>query len=149
MNSLTQADDWFEQQRLHCAAEDGEVSEVQRLLASGFSLDAYDDIGFTPLHHAARSEHYKIAVLLLEAGSNVNAHDQDRAGETAIGVAARGHYPEMVELLLQHGANPDISGWMGLTARLRAAHRTDEDGKSILALIERFRPSPKPSKAAR
>jgi ankyrin repeat protein len=149
MNRPNQTDDWFEQERLHRAAEDGDISEVQRLLASGFSLDSYDDISFTPLHYAARAEHYKVAVALLEAGANVNAHDQDRAGETAVGVAALGNYPEMVELLLQRGANPDIPGWMGLTARLRATRRTDEDGRKILALIECYRPSPKTSKAAR
>jgi hypothetical protein len=51
----------------------------------------------------------------------------------------------MVELLLRHGANPDISGWMGFTARVRAQRRTDEDGKEISAVIERlFPPKPNP-----
>lgn len=138
-------DDWFENERLHRAAGDGDISEVKRLLASGRPLDAYDDISFTPLHHAVRGEHYKVAVLILDSGANVNAHDRDNAGETAVAVAARGDYPEMVELLLQRGADPDISGWMAFTARLRAKQRTDEGGRNILALIERYRPSPESS----
>jgi ankyrin repeat protein len=134
-------DDWFERERLHRAASDGDLSDVERLVNAGSPLDLFDDISYTPLHHAVRAEHYKIAQLLLSKGANVNAHDFERAGDSPLAVAARGEYPEMVELLLTHGANPDIPGWMAITARLRAKQRKDENGEKILALIERYCPS--------
>jgi ankyrin repeat protein len=134
-------DDWFERERLHRAADSGDLSQMQQHLASGCPLNTYDDISFTPLHYAARSEHYRAAALLLDAGADVNAHEQEKAGETPLCVAVKGEYPEMVELLLQRGADPDIPGWMGVTARVRAHQRTDEDGRTIFAIIERLCPS--------
>jgi ankyrin repeat protein len=136
MRTSESLDDWMERTRLHSAAEDGDLGEVKRLVSSGHSVHAFDELSFTPLHYAVRGEHYKVAVFLLEAGANVNAHDHEKAGETALGVAARGEYPEIVELLLRHGASPDIPGWMGVTARERARSRTDEDGQRIFALFQ-------------
>ncbi|MEW5788211.1 MAG: ankyrin repeat domain-containing protein [Pseudomonadota bacterium] len=134
-------DDWFERERLHRAAEDGDISEVERLVNAGSPLDIFDDISYTPLHYAVRAERYKVVQLLLSKGANVNACDFERIGDSPLAVAARGEYPEMVELLLTHGADPDIPGWMAITARLRAKTRKDEDGQEILALIERYCPS--------
>ena len=66
----------------------------------------------------------------------MNAYDEEKAGETALGVAAHGEYPEIVGLLLRHAASPDIPGCMGVTARERAKSRSDEDGQKIFALFE-------------
>jgi hypothetical protein len=59
-------------------------------------------------------------------------------GETPLSLAVQGEYPEMVELLMKHGANPDIQGWVGLTARIRAKRRVDDTGRGIAAIIESF-----------
>ena len=141
-------DDWFERERFHRAAADGDMPEVERLVHSGAEIGAFDDLSRTPLHYAAEQEHYKVAQWLLEHGANVNAYDEKMIGETALCLAAQKDYPEMVELLLSHGANPDINGWVGLTARVRAQRRTDDDGRKIAALIEKYRP-PKPNPGAR
>jgi ankyrin repeat protein len=71
----------------------------------------------------------------------VNANEAEKIGETTLCLAVQRDYPEMVELLLKNGANPDITGWMGLSARLRARRRKDEDGKKIMQLIEIYSPS--------
>jgi ankyrin repeat protein len=138
-------DDWFERERLHRAAAEGDMQEIAKLVAAGAAVNDFDDLCMTPLHYAVKGEHYKVALWLLERGALVNANDEAHIGETPLCVAAQGNYPEMVELLLRHGANPDISGWMGFTARVRAQRRTDEDGKEISAVIERlFPPKPNP-----
>jgi ankyrin repeat protein len=136
----SQHDDWFERERLHRAAEDGDLPEVERLVNAAGLPEVFDDISYTPLHYAVRGEHYKVAEFLLSKGANVNAHETERAGDTPLAVAARGENPEMAELLLEHGADPDIPGWMAITARTRAKKRTDEEGRKISALIERHRP---------
>jgi ankyrin repeat protein len=138
---MPNTDDWFERERLHRAAADNDMYEVVRLIGEGFSLDAFDDLQMTPLHHAVQNEHYKLARWLLENGAPVNANDEARIGETPLCLAAQGKYPEIVELLIQHGADPDINGWMGLTARIRAQSRTDAEGKEISSVIERLCPS--------
>lgn len=137
-------DDRFERERLHRAAADGDLSEVERLVAEGAEINAFDDLSRTPLHYAAENEHYKVTAWLLEHGAAVNAYDEKMIGETALCLAAQKHYPEMVELLLKHGADPDINGWVGLTARIRAQRRKDDDGRRIANLIEKYRP-PRPN----
>jgi len=135
-------DDWFERERLHRAAADGDLPEVERLVGTGTEINAFDDLSRTPLHYAAEHEHYKVAVWLLDHGANINAYDEKMIGETALCLAAQKDYPEMVELLLKYGADPDINGWVGLTARIRAQRRKDDEGRKIAALIEKYRPPP-------
>jgi ankyrin repeat protein len=141
-------EDWFEFERLHRAAAEGDLAEMRRLVATGYALDAFDDMNQTPLHYAAEGEHYKAAEWLLDQGASVNAHDEEQIGETPLCLAVRRDYPEMVELFLRRGADPDIRGWMGLTARIRAHERKDEDGHKIACLIESYRP-PQPNPGAK
>ena len=122
-------------EKLHFTAADGALSLVSSLLASGAELDVHDDLGYTPLHYAAKHDHYKIAELLINHGADVNANDEERIGETPLAVAVRSASPGLVELLLQKGADPTISGWMGLTALDRATKRRDEDGVEIQRLL--------------
>lgn len=134
-------DDWFERERLHRAAADGDQEELRRLVAAGgHPLDAFDDLGRTPLHYAVEGEHYRAADWLIQQGASVNAHDEATIGETPLSLAVQRDCPEMVELLLAHGADPDITGWMGNTARMRAQRRKDDDGKAIAALVQRYQP---------
>jgi ankyrin repeat protein len=139
MTFMDHGDDYFEAERLHRAAEDGDIAEMERLIEAGYSIGRFDDLSYTPLHRAVEKEQYKAALWLLKHGAEVNTNEEDRIGETALCIGVRGHYPEIVELLLQHGANPDISGWMGLTATRRARDRKDEEGKKICELVERYR----------
>ena len=141
-------EDWFEAEQLIRAAQDGDLLSVQRLAAQGFNVNLMDELGKAALHHCVEREHYKLALWLMENGANVNLHDDEMIGETALSLAARGHYPEMVELLLKHGADPDITGWMQQTARTRARRRNDPEGKKIAALIEHYKPA-KPNPGSR
>ena len=141
-------DDWFEAERLIRAAGEGDVAEMSRLVSSGYDVNLMDDLSRAALHYAATEGQYLAAKWLLEHGAEVNLNDEEMIGETPLCLAAQLDYPEMVELLLQHGADPDISGWMQLTARIRAHRRKDEDGRKIAAMIERYRPS-KPNPGSR
>ena len=133
--------DWFAREQLHRAVRDGDVREMRRLLDAGFSPQLFDDLSRTPLHYAVEGEHYRAAALLLDADVPVNLHEADKIGETPLSLAVQGDYVEMVALLLRHGADPDIPGWMGLTARLRAHKRKDQVGRQIAALLARHAPA--------
>lgn len=135
---MTLREDWFEAERLHRAAGDGTLSEISRLVSDGLDIDAFDDLSRTPLHYAVENERYQAAELLIDLGAVVNRHDEEMIGETPLSLAVQGDYPEMVELLLMHGANPDIQGWMGLTARIRAKRRVDDIGRNIAKIIDSF-----------
>ena len=79
-------DDWFIKEQLHFAAQDGNLAEVQRLVDSGYDVNAFDeDLYFTPLHYAAKGGHVKVMKYLISVGADVNAHNPKAAGETPLG----------------------------------------------------------------
>jgi hypothetical protein len=58
----------------------------------------------------------EIARLFIERGENVNEQSQDATSKkTALHLAAREHYPEMIALLLSNGADPSIRDRYGAT----------------------------------
>ena len=140
---MTMDDDWFEIERLHRAAADADLPEVQRLVAAGHALDAFDEADRTPLHWAADAGHLAVVECLLGLGADANAHLAARIGETALCLAVQRNEPAIVSVLLAAGADPDLPGWMGLTARLRAQRRQDANGRRIALLIDGQRPAPR------
>ncbi|WP_067272842.1 ankyrin repeat domain-containing protein [Mitsuaria sp. 7] len=132
-------DDWFEAERLHRAAHEGDITEMKRLIAQGYDVNLFDDLGNTPLHEAVRADRYRVAEWLLDHGASVNANEAERIGETPLCFAVQRGYPEMVALLLKRGADPDINGWMGLTARIRAQKRADDEGREMSAMMAKVR----------
>ncbi len=95
---------------LHFAAdagirvEDKRCAEmVEKLLAQGADVHAKESRwGRTPLHGAAYKGRYKTAGLLIAAGANVNATDNE--GKTPLSLAQEKGRTEIVELLRKHGA---------------------------------------------
>jgi ankyrin repeat protein len=118
---------------LHAAAADGRLDLAKRLLERGASAEALDAGGSTPLHLAARSLRTDVVRLLLRQKPDVNLQrfdDQGRpVGPTALlavldpghGAAGRsllGRTRETAELLLEHGADPNLAGYDGRTPLL-------------------------------
>ena len=74
--------DWFEREQLHFAAGAGDLERVQALVSEGFDVDAFDDaLGMTPLHYAAKNEHFEVVEFLLERGG-MRTLITNRASET-------------------------------------------------------------------
>jgi hypothetical protein len=100
------------------AVDTGDVDLVRLLLKAGGLklLHAFDDdLAWTPLMAAAKNGDVAMVRYLLDAGSDVNAHDEAKIGDTALMLAVRyGHYDTAV-VLIEHGADPTIPGWMGRT----------------------------------
>ena len=71
---------------------------------------------------------------LLNIGANVDSKDPD--GNTALHCAAYTSTVEMVQFLLQRGADPNIKGNCGTTPLMLAVHR--EDKQAALALANLF-----------
>lgn len=125
---------------VHTAAENGDLELLKILVESGAEacLRSFDDIDRTPLHCACKSGALEVVEYLLSCGIDVNANNEDRIGDTALSDVAQTCTPEMAKLLLEHGANPLIPGWMQLTAYDRALKRKKADGLKVIALIERY-----------
>jgi len=86
---------------LHAPAQAGHAALVERLLARGANVHAWDENGRTPLHLAAQAGHREVAELLLEHGADVNAADLQ--GHTPTGLAAEAGHEELAEFLREHG----------------------------------------------
>ena len=116
----------FELGQLHQAAAHGNIDEIKRLLRSDHLklINVFDELSLTPLMHAAMNGQVAAVKLLLAAGANVNAHDNPRIGNTAINEVAGDGTFEIIEVLLEAGADPTIRGWMNLNALDRARSRS-------------------------
>lgn len=87
------------------AARVGNVEILQLLLEHGadpnYETDAYF---YTALMYASREGNTEAAKALVDAGAHVNAEDDFE--ESVLLRAVEGNHPEMVKLLLKHGADP-------------------------------------------
>ena len=108
------------------AVETGDIALVRLLLKEGgeWLLDAFDsDLSSTPLMHAVKSGDLAMMAFLIDAGSDVNANEEAKFGDTALMVAVQGGNYDAAKLLVEHGADPTIRGWMRRTALDHAAER--------------------------
>jgi hypothetical protein len=121
---------------LHWASEHGDTAMVTALLeADGRSfLQAFDEVGNTPLGICAGRGHLALVNLILSVGADVNAHDQCHVGETALARAVQAGHLDVVRRLLDAAADPTIPGWMALTA-LHRAQLGGEARASLLTLM--------------
>lgn len=89
------------------AVKSGNTARVVELLdGSPALIQAQDNEGSTPLHHAAWKGHKEMAALLLERGADV--HAQNRVGHwggTPLHAAAHANQRAIAELLIQRGAD--------------------------------------------
>jgi ankyrin repeat protein len=100
---------------LHCAIAPGNPAIVSRLLDFGAQPNVADHDGRTPLWLAAHKEDARIAALLLGYKADPNC----RVGKnrlTPLMVAAKNGRIEVVNLLLDRGADPLLAAEDGRTA---------------------------------
>lgn len=83
------------------AAKSGDAKIVKILLECGANIEGEDTSG--PLHVACSWGHKEVAQILLSNGADVNAIKI--WGVTPLGMAAECLRPEMMQMLLDHGAN--------------------------------------------
>ena len=103
----------FQRTPLHSAAYNhGQRETMEILVANGATIEAQDNDKRTPLHLAMWSN-TNIVPALLDAGANPNA--LDRLGETPLHLAAHACRPEMISLLLKHGASVGLVNASGRT----------------------------------
>jgi ankyrin repeat protein len=107
---------------LHAAAANGDVKEIERLIAAGERPDIQDARSRTPLHVAVYRKHHDAARALIRLGANPNAFDADRYD--ILTIAAVQNDIDMLKLALEGGANPgNVTSPYDGTALIAAAHR--------------------------
>lgn len=109
---------------LHVAVESwgSNVSLVKKLICNENINSEIPDDGCTPLQIAARNGHVDTALLLINAGANVNAGDF--MDQTPLHAAAADGFLAVVKLLLERDANPGSRDYLGYMP----IHRALESG---------------------
>lgn len=84
------------------AASQGDLYEIQRLEASGVSLDEGDYDARTGIHLAASEGHEDVVRYFIEQRVDINP--KDRWGGTPLADAMRGNHTKVIEILEKNGA---------------------------------------------
>ncbi|AOG23321.1 ankyrin repeat domain-containing protein [Acidovorax sp. RAC01] len=108
-------------QGLHAAAARGDVSALNRLLATRPDVNARDAYGRTPLHVATHARHGEAVRALAKAGANLDLLESDRYD--AVTIAAVADDEATLRVLLQLGASAkQVTSRYDGTALIAAAH---------------------------
>ncbi len=112
--------------RLNSAIKNRDLAKVEDLIHDAevlrFDLNSYTEAKVTPLHYAVLKTRegldvsLKIVQRLLDAGCDINKASCDSGVYSPLISAARKALPDMVTLLLSHGADRNFSDPTGKTA---------------------------------
>lgn len=111
-------------------ARKGTASQVETLYKNTpDQIDAINDAGYTPLILATYHGNYEVAKALLKYTTSINANSS--SGTALMAATVKGS-PQLVSLLLDHAADPNITDGNGSTALLYAIFFKNTD---IVALL--------------
>lgn len=137
-----QAPDPATQQRLNrellLAVRDNRAAAVERLLGSGASANAMKDAhyGDTALTIAARGGQTEIALLLIEAGADVDRRaDGTPYGNTPLIVAVTARQSATAWLLVQHRANVHARTLLSGTGPTALYYAVDTSQSSVVSML--------------
>ena len=86
----------------------GDAIAVRRFLEQKGDPNLHNSVGESPLTVAATVGQTRLVELLLLAGAHVNYHSEPYSGWTALYAASMNGHRKTVEVLLKHGADPNI-----------------------------------------
>ena len=113
------AGEWYPEEDEYIVEIEEEL--VRWLLDQGLDINARNEGGNTPLHHAASASAIEIVELLLDAGADVHARDRGGAAPLHYVYGSRGLktreglLPDVALLLLRHGADVNAQDLEGRT----------------------------------
>jgi len=95
---------------LHFATKDKQEEVAKLLISYGADINAQDETGKPPIFHALRNPYLKITKLLLTNKANIKDNPE------LLTIAVLNKCTEIVEVLLEHGADVNTSDEWGRTA---------------------------------
>lgn len=104
----------------------GKTNQVMLHIARDINLvNACAEDGFQPLGLACFFGHYETAEYLIKAGASINSQSQNYLQAAPIQSAAAAGHLKIVQLLLNHNANPNVREQNGFTPLHAAAQNGD------------------------
>ena len=128
----------------------GTVADVRQALDAGAKIDAKDKKGITALMYAARDNvHPEVITILLDAaaefnrkshwyklGKKVDINDANKEGKTALMFAVENNSPEVMQVLLNAGADASIKDKQNLTVLMAYAARDNAEPMVMEMLLK-------------
>uniref|UniRef100_A0A9J8ACC7 Ankyrin repeat and SOCS box containing 14b n=1 Tax=Cyprinus carpio carpio TaxID=630221 RepID=A0A9J8ACC7_CYPCA len=108
---------------LHEASVLGLDNFVYLLLQSGADPNIVDVCEHTPLGLAAQAGHFNVVEILLQKGASVWSKPQSPGSASVLFDAAASGNPDIISLLLEYGADPNVPTHTGHLPIHRAAYR--------------------------
>ncbi len=122
---------------LHAAIFNGDIEVIRLILEAGGDPNIVDNEDYLPLQFAVQQNSLEIAKLLLQYGAGRTINESGGfCGDTALGVAIRELNVPMIELLLDHGADPEALDSDDQMARENLPPREESDSESWNATVE-------------
>ena len=116
---------------LHEAAANGDIAEIEKLIADGEKPNIQDSKSRTPLHVAVYMKQHAAARALLKLGANPNALEIDRYD--IVTIASVANDLEMLKLALDGGGSAkNITSRYDGTALIAAAHLGHTEAVKLL-----------------
>ncbi|XP_066274537.1 ankyrin repeat and SOCS box protein 4-like isoform X1 [Branchiostoma lanceolatum] len=94
---------------IHAACEGGHSECVRLLLEYGADAEATDEGGFRPLHKCTTNDYLGCVHVLVGFNAQVNARTEDEQSNSLLHIAAKAGLGDLVDLLLESGANPNLT----------------------------------------
>lgn len=127
---------------LMLAAREGDVVRLNELIESGVAIDEVDQNGRTAFLHASINGEFDAAKLLLKAGANINAMDNEgytAAHLTILGRSSQRTRRFLSQLLIKHEADLTVCDTYGFSPLMLCAksryYKLMENGRPDLAKI--------------
>ena len=121
------------------AVKSNDYNKVKELLEKEADVNAKDERDRTLLMIAVYNNNYEISKLLIENGADINEQDdmKNNLGWTALleaiilGNGGKEH-TEITDLLLKHGADPNIADRNGVTPLMHAKEKEYKEIETLL-----------------
>ncbi|KAK7494685.1 hypothetical protein BaRGS_00014083 [Batillaria attramentaria] len=114
------------------AIEEQRLDRIKDLVADGVNVDCTILYSKTPLTHAIELTFVEVAKLLVTSGASVNKPELLAYARRPLHLALDIHNHQLVEFLLQHGAEVDGQDGCGATPLHKACFLGDTDAVEIL-----------------
>ncbi|GAB4544996.1 MAG: hypothetical protein Fur002_18700 [Anaerolineales bacterium] len=98
------------------AAAIGKLNRIMLMVARDpLAINAYSEDGFQPLGLACFFGHYETVKFLINTGASINSPSHNELSVTPLHSSTAGNYEKIVELLLDHEADPNARDQQGFT----------------------------------